>query len=41
MFLFYKVLYINILQWGGVVYITKIVKNKLEFNIIICIFVVR
>ena len=39
MFLFYKVLYINTLQWG-VVYIHKILKNKLVFNIIICKFVV-
>ncbi len=40
MFLFYKVLYISILQWRGVAYIPKIVKNKLVFNIIICKFVV-
>lgn len=40
MFLFYKVLCSSILQWGGVGYFPKIVKNKLVFNIIICKFVV-
>ena len=40
MFLFYKPLCVSSLQWGRVVYIPKIVKNKLVFNIIICKFVV-